>query len=134
MTHAETALLKSRLRAEARELQAYGLSNVEIAERLGTTPRRISDWLSPVSVDRDLSLAEGRYRGRLMAETVTDQVTPEDYAARLAEIPKTDTRSLIGRIVGDPLPGRSALDRKRNGETAVNDSARRSSRHRPSLQ
>jgi hypothetical protein len=32
-------------------------------------------------------------------------------AARLAEIPP-DTRNLTQRIAGDPLPGRSALDRR----------------------
>lgn len=35
----------------------------------------------------------------------------EELAARLAEIP-ADTRSLTARIFGDPLPGRSALDRR----------------------
>lgn len=30
---------------------------------------------------------------------------------RLSEIP-SDTRDLTGRIFGDPLPGRSALDRR----------------------
>lgn len=34
-----------------------------------------------------------------------------DRLARLAEIPP-DTRSLTGRICGDPIPGRSALDRR----------------------
>lgn len=34
----------------------------------------------------------------------------EDIEARLAEIPY-DTRDLTARIFGDPLPGRSALDR-----------------------
>lgn len=36
--------------------------------------------------------------------------SPEDIAARLAEIPE-DTRDLTGRLMGDPLPGRSAQDR-----------------------
>ena len=35
-----------------------------------------------------------------------------DLDARLAEIPD-DTRGLTARICGDPLPGRSALDRLR---------------------
>lgn len=36
----------------------------------------------------------------------------DDIAARLAEIP-ADTRGLTGRVCGDPLPGRSAYDRRR---------------------
>ena len=35
----------------------------------------------------------------------------EDVAARLAEIPP-DTRDLTAQVFGDPLPGRSALDRR----------------------
>lgn len=35
-----------------------------------------------------------------------------DVDARLAEVPE-DTRSVSGHILGDPLPGRSALDRER---------------------
>jgi hypothetical protein len=34
-----------------------------------------------------------------------------DLMARLAEIP-SDTRGLTARTFGDPLPGRSALDRR----------------------
>lgn len=37
--------------------------------------------------------------------------TKSDRLARLAEIPP-DTRSLTARICGDPIPGRSALDRR----------------------
>lgn len=35
----------------------------------------------------------------------------EELEARLAEIPP-DTRCLTARFFGDPLPGRSALDRR----------------------
>ena len=38
------------------------------------------------------------------------RVDPGDVAARLAEIPQEDTRSLTGVLFGDPLPGRRALD------------------------
>lgn len=36
----------------------------------------------------------------------------DDVEARLAEIPP-DTRDLSAVLLGDPLPGRSALDRRR---------------------
>lgn len=39
-------------------------------------------------------------------------LSPSDVRARLAERPP-DTRSLTGRLLGDPLPGESALDRER---------------------
>jgi hypothetical protein len=37
-----------------------------------------------------------------------------EYEARFGEIPE-DTRDLTGRLLGDPLPGRSALARIRRG-------------------
>jgi hypothetical protein len=53
------------------------------------------------------------------AEYVPNHVTErraqqDDVAARLAEIPE-DNRSLSARLAGDPLPGRSALDRRQHG-------------------
>lgn len=44
--------------------------------------------------------------------TYASRIDAADVAARLAEIPP-DTRSLTGRMFGDPLPGRSALARHR---------------------
>lgn len=43
-------------------------------------------------------------------DRIINRVDPETVAARLAEIP-ADTRNLTGWMFGDPLPGRSALDR-----------------------
>lgn len=43
-------------------------------------------------------------------ETIED--FEQDVAKRLAEIPQ-DTRNVTQRFFGDPLPGRSALDRMR---------------------
>lgn len=40
------------------------------------------------------------------------KATKLEAAARLAEIPRFDTRSLTGRIAGDPLPERSALAKR----------------------
>lgn len=46
------------------------------------------------------------------AETgIKHRISKEDGVARLAEIP-ADTRTLTGVLLGDPLPGRRALDRR----------------------
>lgn len=44
--------------------------------------------------------------------TPFDRVDVNDLRERFAEIPKYDTRDLTALICGDPLPGRSALDRR----------------------
>lgn len=43
------------------------------------------------------------------ADVKAYRVPLEDLQARFAEIPKHDTRDLTGRLMGDPLPARSAL-------------------------
>lgn len=45
------------------------------------------------------------------AGLTADYIPKATIAARLAEIPP-DTRSKTARLFGDPLPGRSALDRR----------------------
>lgn len=42
---------------------------------------------------------------------MTGRVSQETLEARLAEIPE-DTRDLTARLMGDPLPGRRAIDRR----------------------
>ena len=59
--------------------------------------------------------AEMREASRLKAaagvnRNAIGKPSPQDLAARLAEIP-ADTRSFTARTFGDPLPGRSALDK-----------------------
>lgn len=39
------------------------------------------------------------------------RLTPEELGERLSEIPP-DTRTVTAQFCGDPLPGRSALDRR----------------------
>jgi hypothetical protein len=41
-----------------------------------------------------------------------ERISHDEIEARLAEIPQFDTRDLTARFFGDPLPGRSALDRR----------------------
>lgn len=41
----------------------------------------------------------------------------EEFLKAISTIPQ-DTRDLTGRLCGDPLPGRSAMDRKKMG---IND-------------
>lgn len=52
----------------------------------------------------------GHYEHR--AQPAVGEAKRHEYEARYREIPN-DTRDLTGRILGDPLPGRSALARKR---------------------
>jgi hypothetical protein len=78
----------------------------ELAKRLGRTPEAIR-WRA-----RKLRLST---YNRGTVRTVRLQFL-KDVEDRLAEVPE-DTRTTAQQILGEPLPGRSALDRKlANGE------------------
>lgn len=47
-----------------------------------------------------------------MRNDIFRRASDADVTARFAEMPKEDTRDLTGRTFDDPLPGRSALDKR----------------------
>ena len=103
---------------EARELHARGWTFRRIGERLGCAFHTVKRVLDPdYAVKRRIAVREARQirepslPRKTAQESATAVSVKEDAAARLAEIPK-DHRSLTGRLFGDPLPGRSALDRR----------------------
>lgn len=105
---------------EARQLQARGWTIIRIAERLGCYRQTIKRVLDPeYAVKRRIQVREARQirEPSLPRKTARENATAvsikEDAAARLAEIPP-DTRSLTARLAGDPLPGRSALDKRQH--------------------
>jgi hypothetical protein len=99
---------------EARDMLSRGISYTEVAKIFGLTTTTVHRRLDPMFaayVRERTNLARAIKRGNDVAATFRYQPPSEqDLAARLAEIPR-DTRSLTGRLCGDPLPGRSAFDR-----------------------
>lgn len=72
----------------------------EIAEEIGYTTATIARWVP--------DLVNKNYFRNRMPEWRLRAPIPD-----VEEI--EDTRSLTGKLMGDPLPGRSALDKKRKG-------------------
>ena len=106
---------------EAKELFALGWSYRRIGERIGRNYEQVRRALdSDYAINRRIQVRDARQRrykpekrlDRAGRENASGASVKEDAAARLAEIPK-DTRSLTGLLAGDPLPGRSALDKAR---------------------
>lgn len=55
--------------------------------------------------------ADARNAAGLRYSVQRKRVCTDELEQRFSEVPKHDTRNLTGRLFGDPLPGRSALDR-----------------------
>lgn len=116
------AISKEFIAAEVERLRAiHGHCSWErLAREIGVTSDSVRRAVDPGYAER----RNAQLHARRMAERPATakrinrvpDTSPElrrDAASRIAEIPK-DTRSVTGRILGDPLPGRSALDRRGN--------------------
>lgn len=104
---------------KARALRLSGLSWSDVAEAIGRNTDTVRIALDPAFAQRRREADRKRAAKRREAERVVNGVHTDGYRApdpattarALAAIP-TDTRSMFSRFMGDPLPGRSALDRR----------------------
>lgn len=98
-------LLTAEQLLEIRQLAADDWTYKMLAEKFNCHHMTIRRALDPA-----LYPMPGRPK-TLKRENATPVAVREDFAARLAEIPR-DTRTLTGKVCGDPLFERSALYRK----------------------
>jgi hypothetical protein len=105
--------------AEAKRLYADGWSYPRLGERFGCDYKTVklaldADYAKErrMQVNSAARLRRSPYKRPAGRENASGASVKEDAAARLAEIPKDD-RSLTARLMGDPLPTRSALDKAR---------------------
>lgn len=96
--------------ATATRLRALGWSYARIADNIGCHPESLRRHCDTAFKEKP-SRAERAPTPFRRSFANQHSATRDAIEARLAEIPE-DTRSLTGRICGDPLPGRSALDRR----------------------
>lgn len=118
----KTKLLRAN-KAKIDALVAQGKSLREIGKLFGCSHVSILNALKldeKAKVSRYVSSA--RRNRKKNDETVG--ISPSQYIGQIerivvrGELPPPDTRDLTGRIFGDPLPGRSYLDRMRQKEGA----------------
>lgn len=100
----ETLELATALRAEGKSWNSIGRA-------VGFDGDVIRWRIDPVFVSKH----RGRYNGHSSALIVRDRMTQADLEHLKRTIPP-DTRSFTARAFGDPLPGRSALDKRRADE------------------
>lgn len=106
---------------KAKAMIADGKSWTEIGNEFGFSRDTIRRRLDPVwREERAASIRSARSkrvgcneRGPQLQHRTRTQIR-RDAERRLEEIPD-DTRSLTGRLLGDPIPGRSALDKRHAG-------------------
>lgn len=101
---------------QIRQMLASGKSWQTIADILGTTYSTIRMKLDPEFARARKDRVNAARRG---ANTYKSPKKSQHYVTKSSVNPEQipsqprDTRNLTGRLFGDPLPGRSALDQKR---------------------
>ncbi len=102
--------------SKALDLKSMGLKWETIAKRLGVGSDGLKRRLDPeYRHRRNLQIQEAQFRrdnGETRMYNIASRV-PMSEIYRLLDTVPADTRSLTGRACGDPLPGRSALDKYR---------------------
>ncbi len=94
---------------QARQLRALGRSWDSIGAEFGLHPDTMRRRIDPAYARSE----RFKYTGPMsFIRAGESRVSPADAARALAGVP-VDTRTRQARFMGDPLPGRSALDRLR---------------------
>lgn len=98
----------------ARQLKAMGTNWSEISRRTGISIEMIRRRIDPGYSQR--RHAQNREAGRKQVGKILhvyegQRLKPAEAEQALASVP-LDTRPFFSRLMGDPLPGRSALERR----------------------
>lgn len=94
----------------ARELRSLGLSWAKTSRAVGVTEDTLRWRIDPTFAEK----WKARHAGpKSMVRAEPLRPTKIEVRRALAAIP-TDTRSFTARVMGDPLPGRSALERMKD--------------------
>lgn len=103
-----------------RQLRAAGMGWVRIGKAVGLGEHRIRRIVDPEYRARRNKLAERRRPrprknevGGPLSAGVVGRPSAEKLRAIALALP-SDTRGLTARLMGDPLPGRSALEQRKN--------------------
>ncbi len=104
----------SQVLRRALELKEQGMSWSRISARLGVSDEGLKRRLVPgFAARRQQMIREAReYRALGRSPNKPRHVPEAEALAVLRSVP-VDNRSIMSRLMGDPLPGRSALDKKR---------------------
>lgn len=122
----EQSILKPVQIIAAKAMLANHMNWREIGDCFGVHPETVRRAIDQqYRVRRAEQKAQRKAERRMLEKEGVDRASAgwcmdrrqvrSDVEARMAEIPR-DTRDLTARVCGDPLPGRSALDRRSVGE------------------
>jgi hypothetical protein len=94
----------------AAAMRDNGMSWGKIARAIGIGEERFRRLLDPGFSERRAAMIRKARETRGFRGEPRVRVSPEEAKAALSSIP-SDTRSFTAKAMGDPLPGRSALDK-----------------------
>lgn len=106
--------------SRARKLRGLGRAWERLAADVGVSEHIIRSRLDPGYAEKVRArVLFSRKHVRTTDAHIADTnlIPPEEAARAIASVPP-DTRNRTARLCGDPLPGRSALDRRSDSDSA----------------
>lgn len=94
------------------QLRRGGLSYERIGKQIGVSGTTVQEWLNPDFTNRRREREKKRRKVESRGQVFNSHEAENDWRRQLASIPSV--RTLNQAILGDPLPGRSALDRRQS--------------------
>jgi hypothetical protein len=101
-----------------KRMRAEGIMFKEIAERLGGNVGALDAILKPERIERANEAKRLKRAMEGKRKPLFVHYTEPRPEIRGELPPQRDTRDLTARLMGDPMPGRSYLDRMRAGQNA----------------
>lgn len=98
----------STMKQEAAEARKRGERCSVIAKRLGVSEQTVSVWTRGLGLGRAKSGSYNVGASKYIGSHTPKPLTEDEYWKRIRVIPP-DTRDLTGKLLGDPVPARSAL-------------------------
>lgn len=103
---------------EKAEIIASARTMIRLGVKWGTIAKRVDVAYETLRANVDPEYREKHHAQMLAYQRrrygrVRIELASAAAEARGPELPPADTRGLTARVAGDPLPGRSALDRRR---------------------
>lgn len=97
------------------DMRGRGIGYAAVAAETGISEHRLRARLDPEYMERRRQQARARRNGTAGPKSllrVSRSLSVEEAQRIIYALPR-DTRDFTARVMGDPLPGRSALDRMR---------------------
>lgn len=108
-------VISDEILLRAQDMRARGLSWAAVGRELRVSEHQLRKRLEPAYAERHREAGRSRYRSIQSGVVIVNSIVPPDVEEERSRALSCSERTLTAEFCGDPLPGRSALDRRGEG-------------------